>query len=75
MKGLETKPLVLKCHAVYAILLMHAPRESLLDLFFPCCGVLASAGPPFLSRSLGTMCLENRSSIVGPGQEENVMTT
>lgn len=53
------------------------PPQCLLPLFFPCFGMLAFAGPPFLSRNL-RMCftrerkLECHRAILGPGQENVV---
>lgn len=53
------------------------PPQYLLYLFFPCFGMLAFAGPPFLPRNL-IMCLtrarklECHRAIMGPGQENVV---
>lgn len=78
MNGLEKKLLVLKFNGVYALLLIYTPQY-LLVCFFLCFGMLASAGPPFLSRCFGIICstiernLEYCRSVVDPGQEENIM--
>ena len=78
MNGLETKLLVLKFSGVYAILLIYTIPLSVFRPVFLCFGMLASAGPPFLSRCLAITCstiernLQYHKSVVGPGQEEDI---